>query len=199
MNPISNLELKRKLLHMIVGIISLVLIIYNIITPVMLFFILLCSIILSLIYKRYKIPIIHYFLKNFEREKDLRELPARALIFTIAGTLLVWQLFPKNIALASITILAFADPLSHLIGKVFGKTNSIIDKQKNIEGPIAAALISALIAMLFVPFYLAFPAALASMLFELINIKIQDIELDDNLIIPLTAGITMFLILRYVI
>ena len=92
-----------------------------------------------------------------------------------------------------------SDEAKNLVGKVLGKTKHILDKRKNIEGHIAGALISSLVAMFFVPLYLAISGAIIAMLFESIIIEIQKIELDDNLIIPLVAGTTMFLITRFLI
>jgi len=194
MNKINNTELKRKIFHILIGIIGIFLLIYNLITPFQIFIILIIGIFISLLSLKIKIPLISYFLNHFEREKDMKELPGRAVIFGVAGSLLVLKLFPKNIALASITILIFADPLSHIIGRVFGKTKSFLDNKKNIEGHLSGFIISSLLAMFFVPFCLAIPGALIAMLFESLVIEIQKIKLDDNLIIPLVAGTTMYLI-----
>ena len=140
---------------------------------------------------------ISFFLDNFETDRDKAQFPGRGFILAIVGSLLALQLFERNIALASITILTFADPISHLVGSIFGKTKSFFDKRKNIEGHIAGALISSLIAMFFVSPALAIAGSLAAMTFESIIIEIQKIELDDNLLIPLVAGTTMFLIVRF--
>lgn len=197
MKNIDSLELKRKILHILVGITAILLLIYNIITPLIIFIILIIGIFVSLLSLRIKIPIISWFLDNFERNKNKNKLPGRGIIFAVVGSLLALQLFERNIALASITILTFGDPISHLIGRYFGRTKSPLDRTKNIEGNIAAALISSLLAMFFVPFYLAFIGALTAMLFELLIIKIQNLRIDDNLIIPLAAGTTIFLIVRF--
>jgi dolichol kinase len=194
LNKIPDLELKRKILHILIGIIGLVLLIFHIITPLIIFIVLVIGIITSLLSLKYNMPIICYFLDNCEREKDKKELPGRAVIFGVTSSLLVLKLFSENIALASIAILVFGDPISHLIGRALGKTNSIINPKKNIEGNIAGGLISSLFAMFFVPIPMAIAGSLIAMISELVMIKIQEIQLDDNLIIPLTAGTTMLLI-----
>jgi len=199
LNKINSLELKRKILHILIGITTLLLLIYNIITPLIIFIILIIGIFLSFLSLKFKIPLISWFLDNFEREKDKTALPGRGIIFAVTGSLLVLRLFSENIALASIIILTLADPISYLVGKIFGKTKSLLNPRKNIEGNIAGALISGLFAMFFVPFYLAFSASLTAMIFELLVIKIKNIQLDDNLIIPLAAGTAMFLIVRFLI
>lgn len=191
---INSLDLKRKILHILLGIIGLFLLTYNIITPFQIFIILIIGIAISLISLKFNIPIISYFLDNFEKQEDRKELPGRGVIFAVTGSLLVLKLFSYDIALASITILIFADPISHLSGKFFGKTKSFLDKRKNIEGNIFGALISGLLATFFIPFYLALTASITAMLFESIIIEIQKIELDDNLIIPLVAATTIYIL-----
>ena len=198
MNNIKTLELKRKVMHMLLGIIAIFFIVYGIVTPLIIFIILIFGSLLSLICLKIRVPVISFILDNFEK-KEQGKLPARAVIFGVAGSLLVLQLFSRDIALASIIILVFADPISHLIGKVFGKTKSFIDKRKNIEGHIAGALISSLLAMFFVSPYLAMAGSLVAMLFESLIIEIQKIELDDNLIIPLTAGAIMYVLRIWVL
>jgi dolichol kinase len=180
----NHQELGRKIVHMMIGIIALLLIIYNIVTPLIIFIILIIGTLCSLISLKYKIPILSFFLDNFGRHNEKGKLPGRGIIFAVVGSLLALQLFDRNIALASIIILTFADPVSHLIGKLFGKTKSFIDKRKNID---------------FVHPLLALAGALSAMLFEAIIIEIQKIELDDNLIIPLAAGTTMFLIVEFLL
>ncbi len=195
----NHQELGRKIVHMLIGIAALLLLINNIVTPLIIFIILIMGVLCSLLSLKFRIPILSFFLDNFERPEEKDKLPGRGIIFAVVGSLLALQLFERNIALASITILVFADPISHLIGKLFGKTKSFLDKTKNIEGHIAGALISSLFAMFFVHPALAFAGALSAMLFEAIIIEIQKIKLDDNLIIPLAAGTAMFLIVEFLI
>ena len=195
----NHREISRKIVHMLIGITSLLLLINNIITPLIIFIILIIGTFCSLLSLKYRIPIISFFLDNFERPEEKTKLPGKGIILAVVGSLLALQLFERNIALASITILTFADPISHLIGKLFGKTKSFLDKKKNIEGHIAGAIISSLFAMFFVHPILAFSGALVAMLFEAIIIEIQKVQLDDNLIIPLAAGTTMFLIVEFLV
>lgn len=193
-NKIENSELGRKILHIMIGTGALALLINNIITPLIIFIILMICIALSLLSLRFKIPGISFLLEKFEREEEKTKLPGRGLIVSIVGSLMALQLFERNIALAAIIILTFGDSTSYLIGKAFGKTKSFIDKRKNIEGHLAGFIFASFFAMFFVNPLLAIAGSLVAMLFESIIIEIQKIELDDNLIIPLTAGTTMFVI-----
>lgn len=195
MEKIDEIELRRKVLHVMIGIAALFLIIYEIVNPLIIFVILSVAVLLSLLSLQTRIPLVSFFLDNFERRKDMKGFPGRGIIFAIAGSLLALKLFPEDIALASIIILIFADPTSHFIGKAFGRTKSFFDKRKNIEGNIAGFIISSLFAMFFVQPVLAIAGSLIAMIFESTIIEIQKIELDDNLIIPIAAG-TAMLILR---
>jgi len=195
----NRAELGRKIVHMLIGIAALLLLINNIVTPLIIFIILIIGTFCSLLYLKIKIPILSFFLDNFERPEEKTKLPGIGIILAVVGSLLALQLFERNIALASITILTFADPISHLVGKLFGKTKSFLDKKKNIEGHITGVIISSLFALFFVHPILAFSGALVAMLFEAIIIEIQKVQLDDNLIIPLAAGTTMFLIVKFLI
>ena len=196
-NKIKELELKRKVMHVLVGITGLFILIYTPITPFIIFMILVIGVLVSFLSLKVKIPVIWFFLNNFERDEDLKKLPGRGIIFAVVGSLLALKLFPEDIALASIAILTFADPISYLVGKL-GNTKSFIDNRKNIEGNIAGFLISSLIAMFFVHPVLALSGALAAMLFESLIIEVQRMEIDDNLVIPLAAGTTMLLIKMFV-
>ncbi len=182
---------------MLAGTLAILLLVYKIINSFIIFIILSLGILLSLLSLKFRIPLISWFLDNFERNKDKNRLPGRGIIFAVVGSLLALQLFQRDIALASIIILTFADPVSHIFGKAFGKTKSFLDERKNIEGHIAGAIISSLMAMFFVSPCLALAGALIAMLFESIIIEIQKIQLDDNLIIPLSAGTAMFLIVKF--
>jgi len=193
-NKIPIIEIKRKLLHIISGILPLLLLSYNLINTFALFIMLCLGIAVSILSLKFRIPIVSYFLNNFERDKDKKNLPGRGLIFAFAGCILALKLFPFQISLAAIAILTFADPISYLVGCKFGKTKTFLCNTKNIEGSLAGALISSLIALFFVPLYLALPGAIVAMIFELLTIKIQNLELDDNFIIPLATGTAMLLI-----
>lgn len=199
MNIANSLEFKRKIVHILIGIMAILLIVYEVIGSLIIFIILIAGIFFSFLSLRFRLPVLSFFLDNFERKEEKGKLPGRAIIFAIVGSLLALQLFERNIALASIVILIFADPISHLVGKNLGKTKSFLDKRKNIEGHIVGAIVSSLFAMFFVHPVLAIAGSLTAMFFESVIIEIQKIELDDNLVIPLAAGTAMFLIVSYII
>ena len=193
MNQIDNLEIRRGIFHMLVGI-SIILIILVLPSPnYFLFSILLVGVLLSFLSVHYKLPIIHRSLCLFERKCN-KNLPGKGVLFFFAGALLSIQLFDTQIAIAAIIILTFADPASHFIGRNFGKITSSLNRKKKVEGTIAGILLGTFFASFFVPLWLAFIGSLFGMIAELAGMRMAEQEIDDNIIIPLVAGTVMHLI-----
>ena len=192
------IELRRQSLHLLFGIavIALALVNYSV-TLWFLFYFLLFSIFLSLLQLKFKFPQLSEFLELFERAKYRKKFPFKGGIFFIAGCLLTLKLFSLDIALAAIAILTFGDSLSHLVGKL-GKRKNLLDASKNIEGGLVGVLVGTAAASFFVSFLFAFIASVLAMLAEALSLKLQEEEVDDNIIIPLVAGTVLFLLQRYV-
>ena len=102
--------------------------------------------------------------------------------------------FPEHIALAAILILAFGDSVTNVIGRYFGKIPIWYNKKKNWEGIWAGIFFCTVGASFFVPLWIAFVAATAAMMVESLSLKVGDIELDDNVLIPIVAGVVMILL-----
>jgi dolichol kinase len=190
-------EIRRKVLHIFIGVVLLFLLNYKIINALMIFLVIIISGILSYIVRNYRIPIVSWFLKNFEREKELKSIPGKGFITFLIGVLLAIKLFPQEIALASITILIFGDSLSAIYGSFVGKKRITWNKNKNIEGNLFGTIISGLCAALFIPLVSAFISAFSAMIFESFEIKMNEEIIDDNIIVPLVAGTTALLIRYY--
>jgi dolichol kinase len=103
-------------------------------------------------------------------------------------------LFEQRFALAAIMILAFGDPLAHLISTGFGGTDAIVTERSYIYGTIGGALVGAFAAWAFVPFLPGLLASAAAMVVEAGEVRIADHHLDDNLTIPLVAGAVLWVI-----
>lgn len=187
----KNIEPKRQLFHMLFGIIIVVLLIYGLLRITHLFFLVVIGIMLSFLSKKFKIPIIFWFLENFEREKDLKEFPGKGVIFYLIGVFLVLSFFPLDIAMPSILILAFGDSVSRLFGIRYGKTRHFLTDKKFLEGFIAGLIAGFIGAKVFLPWHEALIASFFAMLAEGLEIKIGAEQIDDNIIIPLVAGISI--------
>lgn len=190
-------KLGRNLIHLLVGIIVLLLITYYDSTKWLLFYLLIVSIILSFSSYFVRIPVLNWLLDNFELERHRKTFPGKSFIFFIAGSLLVITLFPKNIALASIAMLTFADPASHLASK-FGKIKykKPFNENKTLESTIIAIIVAFIAASFFVPWKYALPAAVLAMTAEASVIKIWEDYVDDDYLIPLVAGTVIYLSMR---
>ena len=196
---LSTGEIKRQVFHLFLGLALAGLYYIDILTPLAVFLGIICGGLISFISKRIDIPLVSTFLDHFERKEMRRKFPGKGMIFYFVGVLLVMQLFEKDIALASIMILAFGDSVSHMFGAQFGKMRNIIsgDKRKLLEGTFAGTIAGALGAAMFVPLPEAVFASFAAMIFEVFKIDFNDMTLDDNIVVPLIAGTVMFLVRMY--
>src|SRR3989338_2983177 len=197
---LTTQEINRKLFHIVVGIITVALIYYEILSPLAIFLLIIIGTIISFLAKRVHIPVISWFLDRFERPDERHTFPGRGVIFFFVGVLLVLKLFDKDIALASIMILSLGDSVSHLFGAQFGQIKNIFNgkSKKLLEGTIIGTMTGFLGAMFFVPIPEAFLGSLIAMIAEVIQIDFNEQTVDDNLIVPLVAGTVMFLLRRFV-
>jgi len=187
-----SVEVNRKLLHMFLGVVLVALLMFGIVGKEHLFGLLVVMLVLSMLSKKYNIPIISWLLRNFEREDYVKKFPGRGFIFYIIGSLLVLAFFPMDIAMPAILILAFADSIGHLFGIRYGKRKHPYVKTKFVEGWIAGLIAGFIAAFVFVPWHEALAASFFAMLVEGIEVKIGAEEVDDNLIIPLVAAIAIW-------
>jgi phytol kinase len=197
---LNKQEFGRQIIHLGVGFVVALLYYLDILSPLMVFLIIIIGGLASLISKRIKLPIFNFFLNNFERKEDRKTFPGRGMIFFFIGTLLVMQLFEKDIALAAIMILALGDSVSHLWGRQFGQLKNIFNgnSKKFFEGTLAGFLAGFAGAALFVSLPEAFLASFAAMIVEVVDFDLNGKEVNDNLLVPLAAGTVIFLLRMYV-
>ncbi|MBI2134331.1 phosphatase PAP2 family protein [Candidatus Woesearchaeota archaeon] len=187
------LEVKRQTFHLIAGL-SIVFLIYKgyLNQPIMIM-VLLAAIIISRASIRTDIPIICWFLDNFERKEERKIFPGKGAILMILGAFIALVFFPLKIALASIAILALSDSFSHIVGRFFGRTRQPFST-KLIEGTIAGISAGFLGAVFFVGANQALIGSTLAMAAETIGMRINGIEIDDNIMIPIIAGLSMWLL-----
>lgn len=184
-------ELRRQVIHLLAGIAILFILRYFPI-PIEIFFIAIISGgVLSIMLKKYKLPYLYPALKFFERPRDLDFFPGKGAFFYLAGILLALIFFERNIAMAAIAIMAVGDAITSIIGTYFGKIKNPFNQKKHLEGTILAIIASTLAAYFFVSFEKAFLASTAAMLIESIDIRYLDKAIDDNVVIPIVAGVVM--------
>ncbi len=189
-----NLEVKRKIAHISVGLFIVITYYLDILKPKHIFFGIIFFSIVSLLSIKLKIPIINFLLNNFEREKDQNNFPFKGMLFFLCGCLITVKLFTKDIALASIIILTIGDSTSYLFGAFLGKTKLRFNSLKKVEGILAGMLFAFLGSLFFVNITESFFGSLIAMIIEGAGLKIGVNDIDDNLIVPLIAGTIIYLI-----
>ncbi|MBS3097898.1 hypothetical protein J4209_03845 [Candidatus Woesearchaeota archaeon] len=189
----TKLEIKRQLFHIFFGILILVLINFDVLTPLILLIFIIIGIFISLISKKFKIPLIYWFLQNFEREENIRKFPGRGVIYYLIGSLIVVGFFRKDVALASIAILALGDSISHLVGRFKGAIKHPFTDKKFLEGALAGMIAAFVGSVLFVPPIEAAIASIFAMMAEGLDIGIGLRKVDDNIIVPVVAAISVWL------
>lgn len=187
----KKLEIRRNLFHLVFGIVLVVLIFYNVLGLEHLFFLLILGMTLSLVSLHWSVPVISWFLKKFERKGTF---PGKGALMLVLGYILVLGLFQKETALAAMTILAVGDSISPLVGMHFGKTKHPLNNIKLLEGTIAGIVAGGLGASLFVPWWQALVSAFVALCVEALEIKFHKLMIDDNIIVPLIAGLTIIIL-----
>ena len=122
--------------HLSLGLAIIILFNSNLINQVNLAIILIAGITLSIILTRWHVPVISWFIKTFDRNDA--KFPGEGAVFYVLGCLIVLSIFEKNIALASIMVLALGDSVATLAGKRFGKkflknNKTVLDSFSGIE------------------------------------------------------------------
>ncbi len=191
---IDKLEIRRQALHILVGVITVLLILSKILDAKKIFLLIILGGFLSILSKKYDIPVLCWFLKKFDRPDYRKKFPGRGMVFFFVGTLLVLKLFNLNIALASIMVLTLGDSFSHIFGKHIGRIKHPLNGLKSVEGSLLGVVFGFFGALFFVNFKVAFFGSLVAMFVEGLDLKLSDSPVDDNLIVPLVAGTTMLLV-----
>lgn len=191
------LEIRRKTVHLLVGVFIAALLWLRYLDSILLLGISFFLLGFFLLFRElhYKTPFIFSLLRLVEREKHIKKFPGKSAICFLFACAITAFIFPRDIAVASILILAFGDATSNLIGHHFGRTTTPLHPIKKIEGPLIAIFIAAFAASFFVPFWYALLAATVAMILEFPEWVIFGVHIDDNLIIPLSSGITLLLLM----
>lgn len=144
---------------------------------------------------------------NYTNEKELlmrvisinrpdAKVPGLDILAYFISTWLVLWLFPLEIAFAAIMILAFGDPLAHLVSRSFGATKTVVTPHSYRYGFLAGTLGGALAA--WIPGYASLlPAIIASalaMFIEAGELRIAEHHIDDNFTIPIVAALVLWVI-----
>ncbi|MBT4174222.1 hypothetical protein HOE07_00930 [archaeon] len=185
---LTLLELRRQLLHMFFGLFLVAMLYFEIFNLYWMVGILGAGVVLSELCKRGRVPLASWVMDHFERDENRKAFPGRGPIFFMIGSIIVLWLFSKDVALASMVILAVGDAVSHIFGKLLSKKK--YKYLKSVKGTLIGVGCGILGAFIFVSIIPAVVGGAVSMLFEGL-----DLGLEDNLYIPIVAAIAISLVI----
>jgi len=187
-------EIRRQILHLLYGPIIVLLYYHKLLNLQILFGIIIGGSLMSLLVKKKRMGTVRWLLNHFERDHHMESFPGRGILFYTIGAFLALLLFKEKIAYAGILILSAGDAVSNIVGKHYGKIRTKLNPNKFIEGTLSGVIVSIPIAYYFVPNIIAaISASCIAMFLEMPNVTIFNFEIDDNLIIPLGACVTLSL------
>jgi len=190
----SALEIRRQLVHLLYGPAIVVLYYTHLLTLPILFGIIIGGSVMSFMIKRQKLGLVRRVLSLFERDHHMETFPGRGVLFFTIGAFLALLLFQETIAYASILILSVGDAATNIAGRYFGKIKTRVHPDKTMEGTLIGILVSVPVAYFFVPhFFAALSASCIAMFLEMPSIRLFGFEIDDNLLVPLGASVTLSL------
>jgi dolichol kinase len=187
-------NIRRKLFHVLLGIFIVYLInseasLIRGYLVYALFWTLIVGLGLSVLSRYYRIPGIFHLLEAFDKREDLVSFPGKGAFFFMTGCLISIILFDRQVASAAILVLTFGDPVASFVGRYYGRTRSPISSKKLLEGTLAGIAAGAFAASFFVPVWQAILCSSAGMIVE--AAELEYIRVDDNLLIPVAAGIAL--------
>ena len=123
--------------------------------------------------------------------KCKRKNDEKGFVYFFVGIILTLYLFKFNISLANAAIIIFllGDSASTIFGRRFGKTNLPFHKKKTIVGTSAFFIVALIGALTQLPLLPALFGALSGAITEAYS------PVDDNIPIPVIAGVAMSLVI----
>ena len=108
--------------------------------------------------------------------------------YMMISTLICIAVFPADIAFVAIAFLAIGDTLAALVGIPFGK-RKLLGTDKSLEGSTACFIGTFIFALFFLNPFIALAGAITATIAEIFPLPV-----DDNIKIPISAGIVMSLV-----
>lgn len=191
------IEIKRQSFHAFFLVLFALLIYLNILNVFHFLLILILGFLLSLICRKVKLPVLHWFLRHFERPKLIRVFPGQGALTAVLGVLIVFIIFSEHlhIVAAALLILGLGDSLATVIGRTGGRRHPLNPK-KSIRGSFSG-IIAGFLGAWAIP-GITIPAAalgaFAGMLAEAINLDVG-FKIDDNISVPLISSLAIYAVL----
>ena len=130
--------------------------------------------------------IYNIFFDVVTRNSEKNRITGASYVFL--SIVLVTLLFDVKIAVASLLIMSFADPVASLMGRAFG---NFIILNKTIEGSISFFIVSVIVLSVFD--FSSETILYVSIFCTLIELVSNKIKIDDNLLVPLSSAVLLFI------
>lgn len=128
-----------------------------------------------------------------KHETDEKSKKLSGATYVALGGLLCVLLYPKFITITVLSIFLIGDSFAALIGRKFGKTKFL---RKSLEGSLAF-FVTGIIVILFTPKLTDSLTELAigvlTVVFAMFAENLAPDNIDDNLVIPVISGLTMWI------
>ena len=193
-----RIELARKAIHLFSLLIPIVYFFISRSEALTILFPLTAAFLIVDVARFYHHPTADWFYKTFgwllrSKEQDTRKKRLNGATHVLLSATLCVLVFPKLITITAFSILIISDSVAALVGRKFGKH---VFFKKTLEGSIAFFL-SAIVVVLVAPkaeytygeYAIGVVASAVGAVIEALSI-----DVDDNLSIPLSIGITMWVL-----
>lgn len=186
-----NVEIKRHIFHIITGSALAIGYYYSIINVPLLCVLLILSIVFTTFTLHYGTGIFTVITKHLERKKT--QAPGIAIVYFLTGSLLTALFYDHNITTAAILILSVGDGVSGLIRT--DRHAIFLKKYKSWKGLLTAIGASTLATFWLVGIWQAALVSAIVLFWESTYLKICPIHIDDNLYLPVLAGLLLTLLI----
>ena len=135
-----------------------------------------------------RFPVLSFVTGLCVRDSERRTF-ALAPITLVLGCVLPLVLFPPLIACVAIAILAVADSMATIVGRLYGKIRIPYNHKKSLDGCAAFFITAFICAVIYIPIKSALIVALVSCIIESLPVEF------DNLTVPLGTGLFLGLLI----
>ena len=187
----KTIHIRRKVFHLTLGTVFILSIIAMDLLKWFYLSVLAFGILLSFLQGKWKLPVITWFLDRYDKVDD--QVPGQGPLTFFTGSVIVWFLFPHEIAIASIIVLTFGDPIAYLAGKLIKGPNLPWNKNKTISGSIFFIILPTILIFLTFGLLEAILISIAGSLMESIKYP-RSLLFDDNITLPIGAALIVWLL-----
>ncbi|MFH0987597.1 MAG: hypothetical protein V1841_01750 [Patescibacteria group bacterium] len=217
------LELRRKSIHIAFGALFCYLIYFDKFSLPFWFGVLFAGVIISLILRRHKIPLISRAAASFERENEIKNFPLKGALTFIFGCIFSYLLFAtpsficrhsdykdcKIVAIASIFALFIGDSWAAIYGTYLGrivyrvsarsslpfrKLVKFFSERKHLDATIFSIVLSTVFISLFFPLWKSFLVSFITFFIEALDFRTTNLWVDDNIYLPVISGLILALL-----